>query len=582
MKTRAVDKSLHIKHPDTLYLAVDKLFRLSTDGPSSQFVVGVHKLAKIIYQSYPLDAPVIIAHLSLHNDKFSLAVNEALNCAILTCALGYQSHWSSHHVVPLIAAAISKDIADLQLNNNRFDGTRFNEQETLQWHNRGDRAKQWLSAAGVTSALWLEAVAGHAAKMDGSGYPALAGYQLTPAVRLLSWCSFFSEQICPRANRTGLRPRQIIRYALGRRRHAFDRQLINKTAQIFAPIQPGAVIKTEDKQHAIVIGRQNRREAIITSVVTKDLDIQQCNISGIIKRYPTQIDKGRHFLARLIRGWQQMQAQSITLLDGLQIARQETLSPEKITEVAYLFELEEPDIPALARLLTEYPSLLSRLALQAQRLSRRQLNVSDPKQILMMLGLERASPLVQRNAMLEALEANAGPYQRTLSSLIECYSAFCSLMAEQTKFADIEKTRIISTAQCAGFLLSPELIATRPANIQNNGQRPGFWFKQQDNLRLESLSLAFAKRWQLPPFALNALLLAAERVAPNASRKAIGYAHLLKLCSQLYQHFMATGEMTLKNKETKELAVSLGINDNQLKNTFNTFIQQYHPYTPLD
>ncbi|MFD2097818.1 HDOD domain-containing protein [Corallincola platygyrae] len=575
------DKSLHIKHPDTLYQGVYKLFVMAEVPDRTGFAKAALALAKSIYHGYPVDAPVMIAHLSLHNHRYALSVNEALNCAILTCALCYQRRWPAQLSVPLIAAALTRDISHLAMSDSRFDGTRFTDEQANVWLQRGQHSAEWLKQAGVKSYIWLRSVQLHNTRMNGKGTPALAGYQINPAARLLAWCSFFAEQICPRENRSGLRPRQIIRYAIGRGRLAFDRDLVNLTARIFAPIQPGAVIKTDDEQLAIVIGRQNRNEALITSIEAKDLSVAQCNVEQIVRRYPTQLEKGRHFLARIIRGWQQMQAQSVVLLDGLKLPRQDTLSPEEIAEAAYFFNQEEPSVNELAKLLERHPALQRRMAKQASLMSKRQRDITDAKQTLMMLGLKRAAPLVQRSAILMALDKDSGPYLPSMSTIVENYSGLASLLADATRFADPEKIRVAATVQCSGLHLAPEMYSNRPKWHDINAENPSGWFKSNDPQRLSSLGLAFASRWQLPEFTIHALTLAADRASPNASRKAMGYAYLLRLTSLLFSQLWVEGEQ-LQHDRLSSLMSALHIEQSQIAKCLTIFTEKYHPHCSLD
>lgn len=160
------------------------------------------EIAAIIQEACADDADSLVAALHLDIVSPYLLVHQALG-GVLTELITVQTGMPAEDRRMLIAAALTRDIAQTAIQGelDRHQGP-LTPELRAKIDNHPGKGCELLRASGVTNPVWLEAVAGHHERLDGSGYPAGAGEAaIPPGARLLAVCDVYSAMIKPRPYR---------------------------------------------------------------------------------------------------------------------------------------------------------------------------------------------------------------------------------------------------------------------------------------------------------------------------------------------------------------------------------------------
>lgn len=122
------------------------------------------------------------------------------------------------------------------------------------------RSVELLRAAGVTDPLWLEVVAQHHERPDGSGYPhGLRGSQLCRAARLVALADVYAAMVLPREYRDGIRAQEALREIFLQRGGAIDASLAGEFINVLGVFPPGVFVRLDNGEIGVVIARGNPR-----------------------------------------------------------------------------------------------------------------------------------------------------------------------------------------------------------------------------------------------------------------------------------------------------------------------------------
>lgn len=141
--------------------------------------------------------------------RFALyALAHSLHSAVLCLLCARQAGWPASRQHGVVGAALSMNVAMLELQAQMAEQSTPPTQRQLQLIRAHPvQGMQLLRAAGVTDTTWLQAVAEHHERADGTGYPDGA-LQVSEEARLLRMADVYMAKITPRANRPALPPQQ--------------------------------------------------------------------------------------------------------------------------------------------------------------------------------------------------------------------------------------------------------------------------------------------------------------------------------------------------------------------------------------
>ncbi len=143
------------------------------------------------------------------------------------------------------------------------------QRETVRSHPAA--SAEALREAGVTDPIWLEAVAMHHERLDGSGYPrGLSGREIPFHARLLSACDVYCAAISSRSYRRALTPGQAMREIFVNSGKLLDEALAQRFVKVLGIYLPGTVVRLANNEVAMVVARSEQANApMVASFVSR-------------------------------------------------------------------------------------------------------------------------------------------------------------------------------------------------------------------------------------------------------------------------------------------------------------------------
>lgn len=137
-----------------------------------------------------------------HEVRFALyALQHALHAATVLLVLGEQLGWQPSQVRLLVLSALTMNVSTLELQAQlaqQEDPPNQRQRRAIAAH--PDESVRLLRQAGVSDGAWLQTVAEHHEKPDGSGYPARI-QKICESAHALRLADVFTAKISARANR---------------------------------------------------------------------------------------------------------------------------------------------------------------------------------------------------------------------------------------------------------------------------------------------------------------------------------------------------------------------------------------------
>ncbi len=185
---------------------LDALLRGTVKGEATaaDWLAEVEGLAQLVERE-----PDVALYLAMRQEdrRFALyALAHSLHSAVL-CLLGArQAGWPVEKQRSVVGAALSMNVAMLELQAHMAEqDTPPTQRQLQQIRAHPHQGTQLLRATGLTDAAWLQAVAEHHERADGSGYPEGTAH-VGEEARLLRMADVYMAKITPRANRPPLPP----------------------------------------------------------------------------------------------------------------------------------------------------------------------------------------------------------------------------------------------------------------------------------------------------------------------------------------------------------------------------------------
>jgi hypothetical protein len=205
------------------------------------------------------DADSALAHMQLSAMDDGPAARP-LHAAILVHLVGRGIALPSGELESLVCAALSFDCAlaplSRVLNNQRSELTP-DQKRAVRLHPR--ESLEALQRAGVDDPIWLSAVAHHHERLDGSGYPqGLTGDDIPQGARLLALADTYCAMIRPRAYRGAIAATEAMRTIFLERGSKVDEALAGRFIREVGIYPPGALVRLENNEIAIVWRRGER------------------------------------------------------------------------------------------------------------------------------------------------------------------------------------------------------------------------------------------------------------------------------------------------------------------------------------
>lgn len=187
---------------------LDALLRGTAKGKSSadDWFAEVEGFIQLVDRDLDVALYMAVRQEDLRFALYALA--HSLHSAVLCLLCARQAGWPASRQVSVVGAALSMNVAMLELQAQMAEQSTPPTQKQLQQiRAHPEHGAQLLRDAGLADAAWLRAVAEHHERADGSGYPQGA-LVVCDEARLLRMADVYMAKITPRANRPPLPPQQ--------------------------------------------------------------------------------------------------------------------------------------------------------------------------------------------------------------------------------------------------------------------------------------------------------------------------------------------------------------------------------------
>lgn len=244
---------------------LDRVLRSVETEPG--FVARLDELVRHI-ETLTLRDPDIAIWLTVRQDRKRLsiyALAHAVHCALVALLMARRLGWDAARTTTLMRAALTMNIAILELQGRMAaQGVPPTPGQLDQIRAHPARGVELLRAAGVDDAAWLEAVAQHHERPDGSGYP-VGLREVAELPALLRWIDVFMAKMAPRALRVPLSPqvaaRQLFQETGG---HAAAAAIIKE----FGIYPPGEFVQLKSGELAVVVRRGANASTPLAASIT--------------------------------------------------------------------------------------------------------------------------------------------------------------------------------------------------------------------------------------------------------------------------------------------------------------------------
>jgi hypothetical protein len=197
------------------------------------------------------DAALAAMQLEVGDDgEVSRLMHAGTLCQMLANAQG----WDDEESRSVVAAALTFDVAlgpVAQTLNQQQTALTADQREMISAHPQA--GVELLQAAGVSDAVWLEAVLQHHERLDGSGYPhGLPGAAISRGARMLAIVDIFSALVRPRAYREAIHARHALRSLFLKRGKVVDEALATLLVREIGVFPPGTPVRLANGEVGVV------------------------------------------------------------------------------------------------------------------------------------------------------------------------------------------------------------------------------------------------------------------------------------------------------------------------------------------
>lgn len=236
---------------ETLPPQLERVFgRMSVD---QDFPQRIQALSKSVQKACEVDREACIGWIFLGCDV-RYVIGHPLHTALLCELVAGQLGWSEEERLPLLNAALTMNVAQLLVQEKlQRSATKLDPAQRAQVNEHPGQGLEMLQKLGINDAVWLNAVAQHHERMDGSGYPgALAGEAISREARLLAVVDVYTALISEHGHRRAFAPNAALKEIYMLRGKQLDAQMTEMLIKVIGVFPPGCYVKLANGEIAVV------------------------------------------------------------------------------------------------------------------------------------------------------------------------------------------------------------------------------------------------------------------------------------------------------------------------------------------
>ncbi|HEY3327638.1 MAG TPA: HD domain-containing phosphohydrolase [Novimethylophilus sp.] len=241
-----------------------------------------------------LDGALAAPHLDYFNPY--IVVHQVMG-AVLAEIIASHKGVAAEERLLFICAALTRDIGQLTLQSeiDKCDGP-LPDALKAAMHQHPLQGRDMLARAGIIEAAWLDAVAQHHERLDGSGYPArLQDASISLGARILAIADSYSAMTKPRPYRNkALNAQNALRDMYLEKDVHMDGELTQGLIKEIGMLPPGSIVRlkcgeiaairnrTMKADEAVVFSVYNQKGMPLSAPVRRETNIPGYEITGIV------------------------------------------------------------------------------------------------------------------------------------------------------------------------------------------------------------------------------------------------------------------------------------------------------------
>lgn len=581
-------------------LTTEQLFKRVTQILTSwQSTEGLNKiypeaiaLAQKIESAFARHPGKFIAQLHQTKPHYDHLTNFTVKALITTTLIVSQRQWSLFPRISLIAATLTSNIACLSLLNKQASGQPLSDSEKSQLNKGTALSYKLLTQGKVLDPLWLHSISASLPSRYNPKHP------VGDHGGIVRFANQLAKQLTTTDNN------QTVANALKSlylSTSTSSQQIADDTANSLAGegISEGTLVMLKNQQLAMVMHSLASDSHLVFLFPAQALTIKgrfvvigNQHIANLQPCYSCEDPRLYSLLweTPLKKYCIEKQLDLTRQPDTQKETDKDIFTPANNTSelVADLFD--QPDLNKIAEQISESQSLSELLTKTASQAANKDVQITDTKHAIAMLGLNRLGPLLTQGALMGIVVKNQFPgytlvsnRQQCLTQAVKYYAQFCDLIS-------VEELALYTTFWLAPLYLSRELQASgcRLYRQKTIAVEDAFSIsrlfgqKLSDNHKQQVTTLA--KNWQLPKVSSELFRQINNPETTIASAKKVEQGLAVIRLATLHSHTifnqLDVDAPFLQQELSKSLA-ALDLSLTQYLSHQDKFLAVYSPFTPL-
>ncbi|MBT9614128.1 MAG: HD domain-containing protein [Burkholderiales bacterium] len=236
---------------DALPGVVERLFGYMSVEPN--FAGRTLAVAKTIQAACEIDRDACVAWVFIGPDV-RYVIAHPLHTAILCELVARQLGWPPEERLSLLNAALSMNIGKLVLQHKlSILAKPLEPAQRVQMQAHCEQGVVVLQKLEVTDSVWLNAVAQHHERLDGSGYPRqLANEAISREARLIAVADVYTALVTTQAHHSGQAANAAFKAIYAQRGKQLDSQMTDTLIKVMGVFPPGCYVKLANGEIAVV------------------------------------------------------------------------------------------------------------------------------------------------------------------------------------------------------------------------------------------------------------------------------------------------------------------------------------------
>lgn len=236
------------------------------------FPLRTLELARAIRAAAALDADAAIGNI-VTSKGTHYPSRHAVNCTALGSLLLARQEATEEEIDTCLCALLTMNVSMVGLQELMYaQEAPLSAEQKIAIAHHPEQGAAALRERGVTSEAWCAAVQNHHERLDGSGYPKkLAGEAIDRFARVLAVTDQYCTLVSERAFREGVNPGAALRHMLVKQSQGLDPTQCALLVRELTPYPPGAAVRLQNGEIAIVCRRTRHPEQpIVRALISAD------------------------------------------------------------------------------------------------------------------------------------------------------------------------------------------------------------------------------------------------------------------------------------------------------------------------